>query len=256
MPIQFERLLHRLGFSQNEAKVYLACLQLGVNSAQHIAQKATLQRTTTYSVLGLLVKRGVVGKTKIRGKSRFLAEPPHKLLAVANELQTNVQQVLPELEAIYNRSEVKPKIVFYEGERAIQAVYDDTLREKPGEILEWNTDAYFGSARVDQRYIQKRVALGISAKRIAGAGSRWDTEHRRRDTTELSETRIVPREAFWPEVEVNIYGNKVAFMNYAEQMSVIIESKGIAQAMRQAYALSWQGAAAMIRNDINKKSPA
>lgn len=216
---------------------------MGVNSAQHIAQKAALQRTTTYSVLGLLVKRGVVGKTKIRGKSRFLAEPPHKLLAVASELQANVQRVLPELEAIYNRSEVKPKIVFYEGKTAIQNVYDDTLREKPNEILEWNTNAYFADRDVDPRYITKRVELNIRAKRIAGRGSVWDTQHRSRDDQELAETRIVPRETFWPEVEVNIYGNKVAFMNYAERMSVIIESKAIADAMRQAYALSWRGAA-------------
>lgn len=247
MAIHFERLLHRLGFSQNEAKVYLACLQLGVNSAQNIAQKAALQRTTTYSVLGLLVHRGVVGKTKIRGKSRFLAEPPHKLLTVANELQADVQSVLPELAAVYNRSEVKPKIIFYEGKSAIQNVYDDTLREKPSEILEWNTNAYFADRDVDPHYIAKRVELNIRAKRIAGRGSVWDTQHRARDAQELSDTRIVPREAFWPEVEINIYGNKVAFMNYAEQMSVIIESKAIADAMRQAYALSWNGAMAITK---------
>jgi len=34
----------------------------------------------------------------------------------------------------------------------------------------------------------------------------------------------------------------VAFLNYAEDMSVIIESKPIADAMRQAYELSWRGA--------------
>ena len=47
---------------------------------------------------------------------------------------------------------------------------------------------------------------------------------------------------FWPGIEVNIYGDKVAFLNYAENMSVIIESKAIAKAMRQAYHLSWIGA--------------
>ena len=45
-------------------------------------------------------------------------------------------------------------------------------------------------------------------------------------------------------VEVNIYNDKVAFMNYADEMSVIIENKAIAEAMRQAYELSWRGAKA------------
>jgi hypothetical protein len=58
----------------------------------------------------------------------------------------------------------------------------------------------------------------------------------------LSETIAVPRKIFWPGIEVNIYANKVVFMNFAENNSVLIESKAIADAMRQAYYLSWLGA--------------
>ena len=236
-----EKLLNQLGFSQNEAKVYLASLKTGQSSAQNIAEMAGLQRTTTYSVLGELVEKGVVAKTKVKGKSRFLAEPPDKLMSLLGDLRLKLEKALPELEALYNKSETKPKIIFYEGEGAIQKIYDDTLEERPAEILEWNTDAYFGNNRVDQNYIRKRVELGIKAKRIAGSGSRWDKVNKYKDEKELSQTLIVPKEEFWPEVEVNIYGNKVAFLNYAEKMSIIIESKAIAEAMKQAYLLSWKG---------------
>lgn len=237
-----DKVLNQLGFSQNEAKVYLAALELGLASAQDIAQKAQIKRTTAYSVLSYLVNRGVVGKTKIRGKTRFLAEPPDKLLNMTREIEERIKNALPELEAIYNQKETKPKITFFEGQNAIQAVYDDTLREKPKEILEWNTDAYFQNPSVDPDYISKRVTLGIKARRVAGSGSQWDLKHKYLDQKELAETLIVPREQFWPEIEVNIYNNKVAFMNYVENLSVIIESKAIADAMRQAYELSWRGA--------------
>jgi len=242
--MQFDRLLSQLGFSQNESKVYLAALESGLSSAQDIAQKAGLQRTTTYSVLGELVKRGVIGKTKVKGKSRFLAESPDKLLHLLNELQSNIKKALPELEALYNKNEVKPKILFYEGDYAIQKVYDDTLAEKPAEILEWNTDAFFQNLHVDKDYVylSKRVALNIHAKRIAAKDSLWQHRHKNKDEEELSETVIVPKEIFSPQIEVNIYNNKIAFMNYAENMSVIIESKAIAQAMKQVYELSWRGA--------------
>lgn len=244
--MRYERLLEQLGFSQNEIKIYLASLALGLNSAQNIAKKAGLQRTTAYSVLSYLVRRGVVAKSVVRGKTRFWAEPPAKLLALLNDLQAQLKSALPELEAIYNKSEAKPKILFYEGAGAVQKVYDDTLTVKSKEILEWNTDAYFQFDRhkVDPHYIEKRVKLGIKARRIAGKGSGWDTKHKRYDTAELSETVIVSKDVFWPEIEVNIYGNKIAFLNYAENMSVIIESKAIAEAMRQAYQLSWIGAKA------------
>lgn len=241
--MQIIQLLQKLGFSLNEAKIYLATLEMGISSAQDIAEKAGIKRTTGYSVLSYLVNRGVVGKTKVKGKNRFIAEPPTRLLTLINELEKGIKETLPELDAIYNKKLTKPKITFYEGKNAVQKVYNDTLEEKPLEILEWNTNAYFeGKAEVDPNYIKKRVALNIHARRIAAKGSKWDDKHRFLDEKELSETAIVPIEKFNPQIEVNIYNNKVAFLNYAENMSVIIESKAIADAMRQAYMLSWEGA--------------
>lgn len=248
--MHIQQLLQKLGFSQNETKVYLAALELGTASAQDIAQRAGVKRTTGYSVLSYLVNRGVAGKTKVKGKTRFVAEPPQRLLTLINEIEKGIKDALPELEAVYNKKDVKPKIIFFEGQAAIQKIYDDTLQKKPVEILEWNTNAYFQNSNVDPNYIHKRVGLNIKARRIAGKGSKWDTKHQYLDAKELSQTLIVPKELFDPQIEVNIYNNKVAFMNYVENMSVIIESKPIADAMRQAYELSWKGAESIA---LNKK---
>ena len=241
--MKIEQLLQKLGFSTKEAKVYLASLELGISSAQDVAKQAGLNRTTGYAVLNYLVNRGVMGKTKVRGKTRFIPEPPERLATLIQELDKAIKESLPELQAIYNKKETKPKITFYEGAHAVQKVYDDTLLEKPEEILEYNTNAYFeGHADVDPDYIRKRVSLNIKARRIAGKGSKWDIKHKYLDEKELSQTAIVAKEQFDPKIEVNIYNNKVAFLNYAENMSVIIESQPIADAMRQAYMLSWIGA--------------
>lgn len=239
--MHINQLLLKLGFSENESKIYLAALEMGISSAQDIAEKAGTKRTTGYSVLSYLVNRGVVGKTKIKGKTRFIAEAPERLLMLINEIESGIKQALPELNAIYNKKETKPKVTFYEGDNAILNVYEDTLKEKPSVILEWNNQEFFEKFK-DYNYIPKRVNLGIGARRIAPRGSTWDTKHKYLDKKELSQTLIVPKENFDPKIEVNIYNNKIAFMNYAENMSVIIESKAIADAMRQAYMLSWEGA--------------
>lgn len=245
--MHIETILNRLGFSKNETKIYLAALELPAASAQAIAKEATLPRTTAYTVLEKLARRGLVAKTLFRGKTRFIAEPPHHLLEMVSELNTALKKALPELAARYNKKETKPKIIFYEGATAIQKVLDDTLATRPTEILEWNTDEFFKreTYSIDRLYIDKRVRLGIRARRIAGSGSGWQTKHQRYDQAELSTTIIVPKSSFWPNIEVNIYNNKVAFINYVEKMSLIIESQPIADAMRQAYELSWQGAKKM-----------
>lgn len=236
------QILKTIGLSENEISIYLAALKVGASSAQSIAKIANQKRTTTYSVLKGLVEKGLVGVSIERGKQRFVAEPPEKLIDILEETTRKLKESLPELKTIYNERKEKPKILFFEGKNAIQNIYDDTLREKPKVILEWNTNAYFDYPTVDPTYIAKRMKLGILAKRIAGSSSKWHTKHKRYDKSELAETLIVPKDKFWPEVEVNIYKNKVAFLSYADDMSVIIESKAIARAMRQAYNLSWEGA--------------
>lgn len=242
--MSIDNILSQLGFSKNETRIYLAALELATASAQAIAAEAGLPRTTAYSVLTKLVRRGVIGKTLVRGKTRFVARPPETLLTVVAGLHNELKKTLPELTARYNRKESRPKIIFYEGPAAIQQVLDDTLKTRPEEILEWNTDEFFkhDTYNIDRRYIDKRVKLGIRARRIAGSGSGWQTKHQRHDKSELSETVIVPKKIFWPNIEVNIYADKVAFINYVEKMSLIIESPAIAEAMRQAYELSWRGA--------------
>ncbi|MEI6144413.1 MAG: helix-turn-helix domain-containing protein, partial [Candidatus Berkelbacteria bacterium] len=75
-----EATLKNLGFSENEAKVYLASLEMGVSSAQEIAKKADILRTTGYSVLEQLVVRGVIIKTKKNSVNRYFAESPESLV--------------------------------------------------------------------------------------------------------------------------------------------------------------------------------
>ena len=241
--MQISQLLQKLGFSENETKVYLAALELGTSSAQDIGDKALVKRTTAYSVLGYLINRGVMGKTKIKGKARFVAEPPERLLLLTKEIEQGIKTSLPELEAIYNKNQIKPKITFYEGIEGIKNVFEDTLREKPKEILMWLTDDYFKDLQqYSADYIKERVKLDMHARRIAPAGSIWIRQNKKHDAQELSETIAVPSDMMSIGIEVNVYNNKLAFMNFREKIGIIIESKAIADAMRQAYELSWIGA--------------
>lgn len=251
--MQLEKLLGAIGFSENESKVYLACLGVGTASAQKIAEQAGLPRTTVYSVLTYLVKRGIVAKTVQQDKTRFLAEAPEKLLNLLTDLKRQVEKSLPELEALYNTSQTKPKILFYEGKGSIRRMLDDTLEQRPKEILMWNSDRYFEFDRYghDKDYIEKRVSLGIHGKRICGKGSKWALENKKRDAKELSETVVVQKKMFLQGVEINIYNEKVMFMNFAENNGLIIESRAIAETMKEVYQLSWLGAKTLENNKSN-----
>ena len=68
--------LEKIGLNKKQAEVYLACLEIGFSTAQNIAQKTTIKRTTVYDILEHLIKQNLVTQT-IKGKKRFyVAEDP------------------------------------------------------------------------------------------------------------------------------------------------------------------------------------
>ena len=232
-----ELILTNLGLSPNEAKIYLATLESGMASAQRIAQKAKIKRTTAYSVLESMVKKEFILKTDKEGKAKYIAENPRDLAERFKTYQKSFENILPELEAIHNKKEVKPKVLFFEDKEGILKVYEDTLKEKPEEILMFATSKIFEAlGEFPLEYVEERKKKNIHALRI-GPKTPLFSKHQKMDQAELSETKLL--KDFNIPIEINIYNNKVAFMSYADKIGLIIESEGIAQSMRKIYELLW-----------------
>lgn len=233
-----ELILTNLGLSPNEAKIYLAALESGSASAQRIAQKARIKRTTAYSVLETMVKKDFILKTDKEGKAKYLAQNPKDLAERFKTYQKSFENVLPELEAIHNKKEVKPKVLFFEDEEGIKKIYEDTIKEKPDVILEFNTSDFHKTfPGFPEEYLKQREARNINALRLAPDDPIW-RDHKMTDKKELSETKLIKN--FDIPIEINIYNNKVAFMSYADKIGLIIESEPIAKSMKKIYKLLWE----------------
>lgn len=244
--------LKQVGLSDKQAKVYLAVLELGEASALQISRHSGVNRVTCYQALDRLAAEGLVREVKVEGKSRFVAEMPKKLLEnlldkkISTERQIlALEKVLPELESLYNYSEVKPKIRFYEGVEGLKQIYQDTLEEKK-EILAFTAYHRVDASLkrwLDKHYVPQRVKRNIFAKVIAPS-SEFAQKFKRLDSRQNRHTLLVPADKFPFSIEVNIYGNKVAIISFVkkEMMGVIIESKEVAATFRLIFQLAWQGA--------------
>ena len=107
--------LKKIGFSDKEAKVYLALLELGEAGVQTIAKKSAVNRATTYVVLEELKKQGIVSTVEKDKKTVFVADAPRALLRMfrtqerkIKEHEEDFKKALPELEAIFNTATEKP----------------------------------------------------------------------------------------------------------------------------------------------------
>jgi sugar-specific transcriptional regulator TrmB len=71
--MEAKELLKKAGFSEKEIDVYLALLGQGEAVVSDVAEKANINRSTTYVVLDALAKRGLVTDTERSGVKLFSA---------------------------------------------------------------------------------------------------------------------------------------------------------------------------------------
>jgi len=253
-------LLQKIGLSDKDSEVYLACLELGTQPASVIAKKAGLKRPTTYLILEGLVKRGLMSEYTGSNVKYFTSVPPEYLLTFIEKQrrelsshQRELEQFLPQLQSLSNPYSLSPKVRFYEGMEGIERAMNDTLTAKEGSLRTYSIiDAWF--ARDDtkdfiQWYGKQRIEKKIPVYCICP-----DTPISRKYLEEdyidvpnqnrLSFFRWLPKEIQGFSNEINIYDNKmsIACLGKNELLGIIIESESIAQTQKAIFDAAWMSA--------------
>lgn len=246
-------LLEKLGFSEKEAKVYLAALEMGEDSVQNIAKKAGVNRATTYVVLEKLMELGLISTYEKEKKTYFVAEDPKELQNLLKEEKSeleereqNLKENLNQMIAIYNRKKGKPIVRFFEGADGLEALdrYKVGLKPKtelltmiPVDLVE----KLFPSRRT--KSVSERVKLGIRTRTIytreQGPYSQEENKKQLRDGIYLPRTKL-PIDATIA-IHPN-WGIKLYYFNEFSSYGVLIQSPELANNMKVLFDLAWNGA--------------
>lgn len=125
-----EKILTESGMSKNEAKVYLALLDLGQATAGKIAEKSAIHRTNVYDALERLIEKGVITYIIKKDIKHYHATNPENLLNVIKEKEIHLMQILPELKLAQKLSKAKPKAEILEGSSGLKIAFYDLLKYK------------------------------------------------------------------------------------------------------------------------------
>lgn len=232
--------LKQIGLEEKEAKIYLACLELGETGIKDIASKSGIKRTTIYEIIDKMVLSGYL-QTTFKGKrKRFLAIEPQELKALMQKRASLLDEVMPQLMSLDNVSDNKPKVWFYQGKDAIMQAYEDSLNYPGSEVVGWASGEVLKMFSVKEctDYIQKRVRRKIMQSLIMPKEKELN-EFVEKDSHHLRRTKIVDEEVYPFKIEINIYANRVALFSVKDKMAVIMESDPIASAMRMIFKMCW-----------------
>ena len=240
--------LKKIGLSENEAKVYLATLELGSSTAQQVAQKAELKRPTTYVQLESLMKRGLATSFEKNTKTMFRAEDPEHLRQVLDkekeeqkEKAGTLEKILPGLGNLYISAGERPRVRFFEGLSGLKTIQDEFLKTKEKLVRSIaNADDVLETFPAHgENYVPRRVQKGIHSKLIY-TSSKGDIL-RESNEKALRESKFVQLDKFPLSGETAIYGNIVSISMFRKKtFGVILESEEIANSFKAIFELLWE----------------
>lgn len=243
----YEKELQNAGLSEKEAKVYLAALELGPDTAQNIAKRAGINRATTYVQIEELKERGLMSELEKGKKTLYVAEQPDRLLTLLNTFEkelnfkkTEVARILPILSGLFASAGERPKVRFYEGVEGTAAVREEFLKTKSRQTEGFiNLDRLFDLfPGYENEFTTKRIAKGLRSLVIY---TRKDGPLQgATDSTKLREARFIEYGKLPIEADITIFDNKVSFASYnSKPIAIIIESKEIASTLRGIFHTLW-----------------
>lgn len=242
MELAHEKAIETLGFSDKEAKVYLALLELGVGSAIGIARKSGLKRPTTYVILDELIKRGVVFMVPRSKKKLYRAIPPQTLFENYGERFEKAKGVLPEIQAISRQDSYKPQVLLYEGVEGVK----EALRYGTKNLAGKEIKGFYAKTTPEimkefdgyKEYNNFLKENGIKMRGIAPKDPSLES-FRTQDVEYGRKFREIPREEYSADIAIEIGDTFVRFFDPVNLQGLIIENHAITKTLGEIFELVW-----------------
>lgn len=244
--------LKRFNCSQNEAELYVYSLSIGPETIQKIAKGIGRNRTTVYSEIEQLLKKGLFYETRKQKKRYVAAENPNVLYSLLqqreNELATlknNIGYAVELLNTIKPNNAGVPTVKFYEGVDGFKKMLEETLTAK-GEVLVFTYVKLF-SELLDpeylERYFKRRSAKGIRTRLIFPPCDFANRVHAKASEYKI-QVRLMPEDMEW-KAGIFSWNDSIAIQSFTEGKftCTIIENKDIAHFYQKIlFELSWKQA--------------
>ncbi len=236
-------ILQHYGFSEKEAKVYLAGLELGSAPGSTIARTAGEKRVTVYSIIKELIKKWYMTELKRNGMNYFSVISPDILASQLEAKYTAFKQKLPELMVLAEKFGNKPKVQFFEWVEWLEHMYDDLLTSKTDinsflgtdsthkELLEYLYNEFLPHRKENGIYANVLLPASRENQKYVGIDKKW-----------YKTSKTIKHPLFNIEWEINIYGpNKVsiALFDKKELSWLIIQSEKLYTSMKSIFSVLW-----------------
>jgi sugar-specific transcriptional regulator TrmB len=229
-------ILEKMGLSSNEAKVYLALIELGSSTAGKISERSGVNRRTVYDVLESLMDKGLVSFVIEANRRWFEASDPRKFLEILKQRGEEMNKILPELIKKRDRIKEKQEATIYRGKKGVKTIFEDILRSKENWVF-----GSHGRFKEVFPYFFKHYQRKKRERRIY---TRLLLSERKRNSEIVrltpGEHRFLRKEYDSPTSTI-IYGDKVAIIVWTDEpMGLVLKGDQITKSFRNYFEVMWR----------------
>ncbi len=249
----YDEILKSAGLSPEQSKIYSSLLKLGQTTARKVVLDTGIKRGLVYKALDQLISLGLADKEDAPGKiTSFKPNHPTVIVRIIEEKRKNIETVSDSIKSIvgqmtssYNLLTGKPNVQFFEGERGMKEVLDDSLYAK-SEVLAFADLETIEKVipEINRKHVSDRKKFSIKKRALV-----LDTPFNRREISqydhEVTTVKFLDVENAKPYKSLmNIYDNKVSYLTLDKDkmIGVIIEDEHIAEMQRYIFEFAWKNA--------------
>lgn len=246
MLTKLSKQLSDFGLSKNEIAVYIALLSQGSDTASNIAEKAKLNRSTTYVQLDSLMSYGLASTFKKGKKTYFSPESPRNVKRLIDskikELEKerdNIEELIPELNELYSELGEAPDIKTFEGKQGLKTMREAVINSGASEFyVLYNADQLyriFSESELED-FSRKRAKADIKSHALYNkSGKSFTKKFGTQKLVHLSEKE------YKFDADIYVYGDKVSLAaTSGKVIGLTIQNKQIADSIRSLFQLAFK----------------
>ncbi len=251
--------LSQIGFSDSETRIYIELLSIGAQPVSIVAKRTGLNRTSTYSILKSLEKKGLVSSFIQKGVKCFSANDPNCLISyldgkcrTLDYYKSELLTAIPKFRSLQGVLDFnKPVVSYFDGPDGVKHVLYDSLNASRyfyaylciDKWLEGGMEDFLVDYKNSRIYNRKIPMKGIVAD-LTEVKNFFNSNYAtgQKDMTELLYLDPVEFGSMF-ENEMNIYDDKVAIMHLdkGNEYGVLIENPEIASTHKVIFEMVWKG---------------
>jgi sugar-specific transcriptional regulator TrmB len=235
-------ILREFGLSDTQIICYQSLLSYGPGSAQEIANRLNIKRTTAFMALNSLIELKLVEHPD---KQYEISNPDilKKMLKSRQQknlqISQNISNILPSMLSQYKLSHKRPGIIYKEGLSGLKTLFDDIIKTKE-EILIFPSDFDRLDVKVSQFIDQQILRQQLSGIKVRVL---YPSDKKENIDINILKNKNVKIKEFGSKSyksQIIIYGNKLAITNFhPEILTTIILNEDISDTYKSIFENIW-----------------